>query len=106
MALLHAILRAIGDHHRRTIDRRVEGRFALDVIFVIEILRPRRVDQKTDLAVPRVHPVGDEQAAIGARLLRNVIIDAARSEEHTSELQSLMRISYAVFGLQKKKSPE
>src|SRR3546814_5553233 len=25
-----------------------------------------------------------------------------RSEEHTSELQSLMRISYAVFGLQKK----
>src|SRR3546814_48803 len=26
-----------------------------------------------------------------------------RSEEHTSELQSLMRISYAVFGLKKKK---
>src|SRR3546814_6957411 len=25
-----------------------------------------------------------------------------RSEEHTSELQSLMRISYAVFGLKKK----
>src|SRR3546814_4995709 len=29
--------------------------------------------------------------------------DAARSEEHTSELQSLMRISYAVFCLKKKK---
>src|SRR3546814_1271733 len=28
---------------------------------------------------------------------------APRSEEHTSELQSLMRISYAVFCLQKKK---
>src|SRR3546814_7627356 len=28
----------------------------------------------------------------------------ASSEEHTSELQSLMRISYAVFCLQKKKS--
>src|SRR3546814_7370895 len=28
---------------------------------------------------------------------------ATRSEEHTSELQSLMRISYAVFCLQKKK---
>src|SRR3546814_8622368 len=28
---------------------------------------------------------------------------AQRSEEHTSELQSLMRISYAVFCLQKKK---
>src|SRR3546814_4520681 len=30
----------------------------------------------------------------------------ARSEEHTSELQSLMRISYAVFCLQKKTQPE
>src|SRR3546814_5587824 len=28
-----------------------------------------------------------------------------RSEEHTSELQSLMRISYAVFCLKKKKNP-
>src|SRR3546814_2677819 len=31
------------------------------------------------------------------------ISDASRSEEHTSELQSLMRISYAVFCLKKKK---
>src|SRR3546814_1468210 len=30
--------------------------------------------------------------------------DQARSEEHTSELQSLMRISYAVFCLKKKKN--
>src|SRR3546814_7635553 len=30
----------------------------------------------------------------------------ARSEEHTSELQSLMRISYAVFCLKKKKQHE
>src|SRR3546814_10458004 len=30
-------------------------------------------------------------------------LDAARSEEHTSELQSLMRISYAVFCLKTKK---
>src|SRR3546814_9686873 len=29
----------------------------------------------------------------------------ARSEEHTSELQSLMRISYAVFCLKKKNNP-
>src|SRR3546814_9730160 len=32
--------------------------------------------------------------------------DASRSEEHTSELQSLMRISYAVFCLKKKKTKE
>src|SRR3546814_2355287 len=33
----------------------------------------------------------------------NPIATAIRSEEHTSELQSLMRISYAVFCLKKKK---
>src|SRR3546814_8741053 len=31
------------------------------------------------------------------------VVGMARSEEHTSELQSLMRISYAVFCFQKKK---
>src|SRR3546814_10549804 len=31
--------------------------------------------------------------------------DIVRSEEHTSELQSLMRISYAVFCLKKKNKP-
>src|SRR3546814_5304168 len=39
-----------------------------------------------------------EHAAATARLDRA----AGRSEEHTSELQSLMRISYAVFRLKKK----
>src|SRR3546814_5242947 len=32
--------------------------------------------------------------------------DGMRSEEHTSELQSLMRISYAVFCLKKNKSKQ
>src|SRR3546814_2337401 len=35
---------------------------------------------------------------------RGIIADQLRSEEHTSELQSLMRISYAVFCLKKKKT--
>src|SRR3546814_5474560 len=35
--------------------------------------------------------------------LSSVALTALRSEEHTSELQSLMRISYAVFCLKKKK---
>src|SRR3546814_2188738 len=39
-----------------------------------------------------------------ARLVQQFAsIDGDRSEEHTSELQSLMRISYAVFCLKKKK---
>src|SRR3546814_11638352 len=39
----------------------------------------------------------------GAGPVRRDAAVAARSEEHTSELQSLMRISYAVFCLKKKK---
>src|SRR3546814_9678357 len=39
------------------------------------------------------------------RLLKILPTAAIRSEEHTSELQSLMRISYAVFCLKKKKQP-
>src|SRR3546814_9973563 len=35
---------------------------------------------------------------------RNRLATIARSEEHTSELQSLMRISYAVFCLKKQKT--
>src|SRR3546814_7957609 len=45
-------------------------------------------------------------AASDAYRARNIAaIRFSRSEEHTSELQSLMRISYAVFCLKKKKKP-
>src|SRR3546814_7755140 len=46
-------------------------------------------------ASERLH-LGRLRQAVGAS-------EARRSEEHTSELQSLMRISYAVFCLKKKK---
>src|SRR3546814_7183952 len=39
---------------------------------------------------------------VGARLYLGYVERAVRSEEHTSELQSLMRISYAVFCFKKK----
>src|SRR3546814_2689956 len=44
-------------------------------------------------------------ADLSGTVLRGAQLDAAnlRSEEHTSELQSLMRISYAVFCLKKKR---
>src|SRR3546814_8096719 len=45
--------------------------------------------------VPRLVEAGAEHVALD--------IGRKRSEEHTSELQSLMRISYAVFCLKKKK---
>src|SRR3546814_7310025 len=53
-------------------------------------------DRSADiLRSPRLRTI-----ASGISLVMNAII--ARSEEHTSELQSLMRISYAVFCLKKK----
>src|SRR3546814_5473964 len=56
---------------------------------------------------PQVRVVdGEEAGALGhLRVVEQVgdLVHRARSEEHTSELQSLMRISYAVFCLKKKK---
>src|SRR3546814_6085331 len=47
---------------------------------------------------------GDQQAGQSGEQAEPDIVDQRRrSEEHTSELQSLMRISYAVFCLKKKK---
>src|SRR3546814_1170087 len=43
-------------------------------------------------------------SSIGIGLRPSVLSSNSRSEEHTSELQSLMRISYAVFCLKKKKN--
>src|SRR3546814_5392728 len=54
-------------------------------------------------------PFEDSSLETAQRQLRTTLqpvvggIGAGRSEEHTSELQSLMRISYAVFCLKKKK---
>src|SRR3546814_3433550 len=46
--------------------------------------------------------LGITQAAVSVRVKRLEDRVGHRSEEHTSELQSLMRISYAVFCLKKK----
>src|SRR3546814_6055154 len=46
---------------------------------------------------------GEVHDALGGTMLpTTVLLDADRSEEHTSELQSLMRISYDVICFQKK----
>src|SRR3546814_5064173 len=52
----------------------------------------------------RVLPVQADGRFNRAQVVDAVFVDAqlARSEEHTSELQSLMRISYAFFCLKKK----
>src|SRR3546814_9809649 len=52
----------------------------------------------------RLGVVGEDDAVRAVALERGDggLEDFGRSEEHTSELQSLMRISYAVFCLKKK----
>src|SRR3546814_4648043 len=54
------------------------------------------VDQFHEAHVVAAHGLGDRVPAA----------PGVRSEEHTSELQSLMRISYAVFCLKKKKATQ
>src|SRR3546814_6552347 len=46
--------------------------------------------------------ITDVDAVAGETEAKRLGANAKRSEEHTSELQSLMRISYAVFCLKKK----
>src|SRR3546814_5522328 len=53
------------------------------------------------LTVTAGHRVGRARKVEGG--IVEGVFHQARSEEHTSELQSLMRISYAVFCLKKKK---
>src|SRR3546814_4987597 len=49
--------------------------------------------------------IDDTQTRVNGEVRLKLYKGAVRSEEHTSELQSLMRISYAVFCLKKKKKP-
>src|SRR3546814_5323703 len=68
--------------------------------------RPALADQpRLDLRHDRLgllRPAMDDQPARALRQEAAEKEDDERSEEHTSELQSLMRISYAVFCLKKK----
>src|SRR3546814_8969580 len=56
---------------------------------------------RLDLGGVDVHAARDDH--VGRAIADEEIARLVRSEEHTSELQSLMRISYAVFCLKKKK---
>src|SRR3546814_2631307 len=58
-------------------------------------------------APSQILAVKDKRHEVAIMSIRNrawIGVTAGRSEEHTSELQSLMRISYAVFCLKKKKN--
>src|SRR3546814_10612594 len=80
------------------------------------LFRSRRGQPRPEPLLPRhghAAPADDGRSVRdGAAQVRHVAVIFSqtylwerRSEEHTSELQSLMRISYAVFCLQKKTTP-
>src|SRR3546814_2111129 len=92
-------------HQRHTeINVRLRDQFALDLDHQIVLAREQR---------RRLQDPGQELArcvAANAHRRDRALLRGfdrqwrePRSEEHTSELQSLMRMSYAVFGLTKKK---
>src|SRR3546814_1295720 len=95
----------------------------MDIFFFLRIRRPPR-STRTDTLFPyttlfrSISCVSMAQASSEGAMRRlsgrpglrsegwlaGVVDAPTRSEEHTSELQSLMRISYAVFCLKKKKN--
>src|SRR3546814_3196251 len=65
-----------------------------------------RSGSRTGREIRNRHPLGRGSVRRSMRRPAKLLVSEIefRSEEHTSELQSLMRISYAVFCLKKKKN--
>src|SRR3546814_9144710 len=123
-------LRPVGAVDRAVIEAAGDAHHGRDAQRIIDDIRPllartdredhplRRVDHRIELLdAEHTHVRDAGGAALIFLRLELVLLGAAgkllhlggdgrhalRSEEHTSELQSLMRISYAVFCLKKKK---
>src|SRR3546814_8876039 len=91
----------------------IRTEFRLEIVMGIETrikpisyLKAHSADVIRDLeagAPPLVITQNGEAKAVIQGVASYAATQELRSEEHTSELQSLMRISYAVFCLKKKK---
>src|SRR3546814_1618412 len=86
-----------------TLQLRSSGPLLADLLRAFDVVVEHRLQAVVRLAELLLRKSGAERATdVRARLLPTS--EVGRSEEHTSELQSLMRISYAVFFLKKKNS--
>src|SRR3546814_4463498 len=91
---------------------RTDTRFPYTTLFRSAVHQRRELgDRRADAAhrrqpAGRGREVGARHPQLGLARIRPArrLLAAQRSEEHTSELQSLMRSSYAVFCLKKKKT--
>src|SRR3546814_3611948 len=94
IARIEAVLEVVGEGKYLAVD--ANGRFDLETaIRYAEAMAPYKLFWYEEAGDPLDY-------ALQAELARHYT--GPRSEEHTSELQSLMRISYAVFCLKKKKT--
>src|SRR3546814_5517750 len=103
--------KTVADHaHPQRIDARLLGQPVQRVLRIGDLIVAQdipaltfalaasaKVEAENDIAPVRQH----RSHQFGMAVILGT--DETRSEEHTSELQSLMRISYAVFCLKKKK---
>src|SRR3546814_2704408 len=68
---------------------------------------PYLAERRSHASLPtlaRDFRIGEQRRQAPSRAEEDAPVLSLRSEEHTSELQSLMRLSYAVFCLKKKKT--
>src|SRR3546814_10420782 len=94
-----------GQVHRWNFDGEVDG-YVLNFsaqFFQSFLLRPDYIDEFTFFQGQAKQSVLDIPGGLRPRITALFEEMIPRSEEHTSELQSLMRISYDVFCLKKKK---
>src|SRR3546814_7330463 len=104
-----------GDRQYRQRQRMVRAMRLVYFVRVPMLIDMRRAEERDENQAERVqrghecagqsHPV-ELVMAVGPGLEQDLVLGEEarrRSEEHTSELQSLMRISYAVFCLKKQK---
>src|SRR3546814_9643332 len=98
---------------RNLADDHIEEKAPDELVTIADKESEARLSEGLAAILPEAGIVGEEACEIDAGLIGRVgqglnwIIDpidgTSRSEEHTAELQTLMRISYAVFCLKKKK---
>src|SRR3546814_7156548 len=79
-------------------DKRIEA------LRMADVFRAKVVDTTLTSFIFEITGSSDKVDRFIALMRECGLVEVGRSEEHTSELQSLMRISYAVFCLKKKKT--